>query len=414
MRKTLILSFFCLLIGAANIFAQSADVGIKPNFAGGEVSAINAGKIVLQTKDGDIDVNLTDATQYKRIPPENPILPAAVASNFSEISVGDKLLVTGAVAADKKSVSAKAVYLLSKADIAQRNTKEQERWRTRGISGQVKAVDPQTKTITVALRGVAGSTDIAVTPTDSAKLLRYAPDSVNYNEAKVSSFNDIKTGDMIRALGDKTADGAKLSAEEIVTGAFQTSAGTITAINPEKNEITINNIQTKKDMTIIIGKNTVAKQFPAEMAQRLARFQMMQASGMMPGQNRAGGQSGQGAMRPPQANQAAGQPAAESGQPAAGQGRMGQGGGMRSGNIDDMLDRFPNITLADLKVGDMVAVSSTKSPDAMQVTAIKLLSGVEPFLKTPQFSAGGRRGQGGQNGQDSGVSIPGLDGIGFP
>ena len=413
MRKTFILSFMCLLLGAANIFGQSSDVGIKPNFAGGEVVTVAPGKIVLLTKDGTIEVALAETTQYKRIPPENPILPAAVASNFDEIGVGDKLLVTGAVSADKKSVPAKAIYLLSKSDIANKNVKEQEKWKTRGISGQVKAIDPQSKAITVSVRGVAGSSNIIVTPKDNAKLLRYAPGSVNYNEAKTSGFADIKTGDMIRALGDKSADGATLTAEEVVTGAFQTIAGTITAINTEKNEITINNIQTKKDVTIALGKNTVAKQFPAELAQRLAMFQTMQSGG--------GTQpSGQGGVRPPQnANQSAS--AQPSGQPQggqSGQNRMGQGGGMRrgGGSIDDMLDGFQNITIADLKVGEMVAASSTKNADpSVQVTAIKLLSGVEPFLKTPQISGGGRRGgQSAQGGQDSGFSIPGLDGIGFP
>ena len=132
------------------------------------------------------------------------------------------------------------------------------------------------------------------------------------------------------------------------------------------------------------------------MAQRMAQMQAMQASGVQPGQ---------GAMRPPQqAGQSGAQP---------GQNRMGQGGGMRGGSIDDMLDRFPNITIADLKVGEMIAVSSTKNAAMDNVTAIKLLSGVEPFLKSAQASAGGGR-RGGQAGQDAGFSIPGLDGAGFP
>ncbi len=398
MRKTFILSVLCVLLSAASVWAQSAEVGIKPNYAGGEVTSVAAGKIVLQTKDGAIEATLTDKTQYKRIPPENPILPAAVTSSFEEISVGDKLLVTGIVSGDKKSIPAKVVYLLSKSDIAQKNTKEQEKWKTRGISGQVKAVNPQTKEITVSVRGVVSSTDVTVTPKENVKLLRYAPDSVNYNEAKASSFADIKIGDMIRALGDKNADGSTLNAEEVVTGAFQTIAGTITAINLEKSEITINSVQTKKDITITVGKNTVTKRFPAEMAQRFAQMQMMQAGGIQPGQ---------GGMRPPQSSQPSGQAQTQ------GQNRMGQGGGMRGGNIDDMLERFPNITMADLKVGDMIAASSTKSANSERVTAIKLLSGVEPFLKASQIPQGnGRRG--GQGGQSSGFSIPGLDGIGFP
>ena len=85
---------------------------------------------------------------------------------------------------------------------------------------------------------------------------------------------------------------------------------------------------------------------------------------------------------------------------------------MRGGSVDDMLDRFPNVTIADLKVGDMIAVSSTKNADTNRATAIKLLSGVEPFLKATQ-TAGGRQG-GRQGGQDTGFSIPGLEGIGLP
>lgn len=394
MRKTFTFIALFVVLGVANLWAQSADIGIKATLAAGEVTSVVAGKIVLQTKDGAIEVVLSDKTEYKRIPPENPILPAAVASKFDEIGVGDKLLVTGKVSDDKKTIPAKAVYLLTKSDIAQKQTKEREEWKTRGISGQIKTINPQTKEITVSVRSVVGSKDVLVSPKDNAKFLRYAPDSVDYNEAGASSFSDIKVGDSLRALGDKNADGSTLSAEKLVSGTFQTVAGTITAIDTAKNEITINNIQTKKDVTIAVGKNSVLKQFPAEMAQRMAQFQMAQASGIQPG--------GQGGTRPPQGNQPGG----------------GQGGGVGSrggggGSIDDMLERFPNISVADLKVGEMIAASSTKGANTERITAIKLLSGVEPFLKTPQNSQAGNR-RNGQGGQDSGFSIPGLEGAGFP
>ena len=78
-----------------------------------------------------------------------------------------------------------------------------------------------------------------------------------------------------------------------------------------------------------------------------------------------------------------------------------------SGNIDDMLDRLPVITLADLKVGDAIAVSSTPGQDAGHVSAIKLLAGVEAFLSAPVIPQGAGR----QNSSPS-INIPGLDGIG--
>lgn len=393
MRKTFTFIALLLLFGVTNIWAQSADIGIKATLAAGEVTSVAADKIVLQTKDGAIEVALSAKTEYKRIPPENPILPAAVASSFSEIGVGDKLLVTGKVSGDKKTIPAKAVYLLTKSDIAQKQAKEREAWKTRGLTGQIKVINPTTKEITVSVRSVIGSKDVAVSLKDSAKILRYAPDSVDYVEAAPSSFGEIKVGDSLRALGDKNEDGTTFSAEKVVTGSFQTVAGTITAIDIEKNEITINSIQTKKDLKIAVGKNSVLKQFPAEMAQRMAQFQIAQASGIQPG--------GQVGTRPPQGNAPGGQ---------------GNGGGFRGGgSIDDMLERFPTITLADLKVGEMIAASSTKGANTERITAIKLLSGVEPFLKTPQLPQGGRRNGQGQGGQDSGgFSIPGLEGADFP
>jgi hypothetical protein len=78
-----------------------------------------------------------------------------------------------------------------------------------------------------------------------------------------------------------------------------------------------------------------------------------------------------------------------------------------------MLERFPNITAADLKAGDVIAVSSSKTDNVDRVTAIKLLAGVEPFLRAAQAAnAGGRRG-GGNSGQGD-FTIPGLDGFGGP
>jgi len=409
-RKTLFLLTLFILVGSlfSSVPAQTIDAGAKPSVVSGEVASVSSDKIVLQTKDGAMNVVLSGKTEYKRVPPDNPALKAAVASSFGDIGVGDKLIVTGIISADKKSLPAKSVYLMTKADIVQRQTKEQEQWRTRGISGKVTAVNAPAKQLTVSTPGIMGEKVTVLTVKDDTDFRRYAPDSVQFSQAKQSSLNEIKAGDSIRALGDKSADGAALTAERIVTGSFQTIGGTVKAIDAAKNEITITNIQTKKDMTIVVGSNSVLKQFPAEMAQRLA---MTQGGGadIQPG----GAGARQGGMRPPQsANPQGGQPTNAQGQGANRQ--MGQGGGMRGGagggSIDDMLERFPNITVADLKVGDMIAVSSTKGTDLTRVTAIKLLSGVEPFLRMAQ-AAGGRR-QGG--GQDSGFNIPGLEGIGLP
>lgn len=390
MRKTFILSILLTLAFGVSSFASAQVIPVKPSVLLGEVSEISASKIVLKTKDGALDVILSDKTEYKRVSPEKPSLATATAATFADIGAGDKVAVTGILASDKKTIPARAVYLMTKSDIAGKQAKDQEQWKTRGISGQVAAINSQSKEITVTSRGMMNETKTILTPKADAKFRRYAPDSVNYSEAKTSSMDEIKVGDSIRALGDKSADGANFQAEEVVSGSFQTIGGTIKAIDAAKNEITITNIQTKKDVKVVVGQNSVLKQFPAEIAQRMAAFQ-----------------SGGGGMQPPAGARPPRQPdgAATGTTPPNGGGTRRGGGG-----IDEMLERFPTITIADLKVGDMIAFSSSKGATADRVTAIKLLSGVEPFLKNPLAANGGRRSGGGQ---DSGFSIPGLDGGGF-
>ena len=133
-----------------------------------------------------------------------------------------------------------------------------------------------------------------------------------------------------------------------------------------------------------MGSRSTLKKFPEEMATRMAAF------------GAGGGQAGAGGGRPMgqggrQQGRPMGGPPAGGGQGRPGGGAPGAGMGMRpggsAGGVDDMFDRFPSITIADLKPGDMIAVSSTKGGDMTRITAIKLLSGVEPFVR----AAGGRR-----------------------
>src|SRR5678816_4461874 len=117
-----------LVIGMCVFSSVAQTPSMKPSVVTGEVTSLEDGKIVLMTKDGSLDVTLSDKTVYKRVPPENPDPKAAVASSLSDIGVGDKLLVTGIFPEDKKTLPARSVYLMTKSDIAQKNTKESERW----------------------------------------------------------------------------------------------------------------------------------------------------------------------------------------------------------------------------------------------------------------------------------------------
>ncbi len=412
MAQNIVFSIIIFLLSGASafVFGQTPTVSVKPSVIVGDVVTIDQTKIVINAKTGAVDVALTDKTEFKRVSAENPTLSAATASAKTDIVVGDRLMVTGILAVDGKSIPARAVYLMAKSDIAQKQAKESERWKTRGITGRVTTVNIQSGQITLEVAGAMGATSTTVvTPKEGAKFKRYAPNSVKFDEATTSSISDIGKGDIVRAVGDKSADGTTFAAEELLSGAFQTIAGTVKSIDVAKNEIVIANLQTKKDVTISLGISSVLKKFPAEMAERMAGAQAGGGMARPAGQGGATpvgqavpptGQGGQGGAAPAGANPGGGRPGGFGG---------GRAGG---GNIDDMLERFPNITAADLKVGDMIAVSSTRTTNVERITAIKLLAGVEPFLRLAQRTSG--RPGGGQGAAQTGFQIPGLDGISIP
>ncbi len=388
-------SLLIFLFSAALAAGQTPGTAVKLSYIAGDVVSVADKGIVVNGKTGSVEAVITDKTVFKRVSAESQNFATAAAGILTDISVGDKLTVSGILAADGKSLQARSVYFITKADITAKNEKESEDWQKRGIKGRVTAVNPQTNQISLEISALTGTTKVTLTPKENAKFRRYAPDSIRFDEALDSTLAEVKAGDMVRALGDKSIDGLSFSAEQILAGAFQTVAGTIKSIDVAKNEILIKNLQTNKDVTIVIGDASVLKRFPAEQAEMLARMQAMQALG-------AGGARPIGQGRP-----GGGRPPGQEGQtPGA-----GRGGGRAGGGIDDMLERSPEIKTADLKVGDVIALSSTRTSDTERFKAIKLYAGVEPFLRSAQSGNGGRRGQGGVEG---GFSIPGLDGIDFP
>jgi len=405
MRTRSVLFTALLAICGFVLDASAQTAAPKASLVPGDLVAIAESKLVIKTKDGDLDVALPNTTEFKKLPPDNLKFSAAVEAAKTDLSVGDKIVASGFYSDDKKTLSARTVYLVSKSELAQKQAKENERWATRGISGRVASVNPSANQVTIEVRGLMNTTSIVVTPKSEAIFRRYKQDSVKYNEAVESSILDIKQGDMLRAVGDRGAEGTTFTAEEVLTGAFQTVAGTVKSVDAEKGEVIVTPAGTTTDVTIAITPNSAVKRFPEEMAMRMI------------GGTGPGGAPGQGGIRPAGAQPAGGQPAGGQRPAGAGPGQGGAGGpgrtmgGGQRGGIDDMFERFPTISIGDLKPGDIIAVSSSKNDNAQRINAIKLLAGVGPFLAAAQMQAAaqGGRGRGGAGGQS--FSIPGLDGF---
>src|ERR1051325_6303687 len=351
--------------------AHPADAGITPNGAIGEVKVIDAGshQLIIKTDAGSlVTVALSDATVYMRLAPGEKTLDHATKIALADVGEGDRVWARGKVAEDQKTVPARAVIVMNKADIAKKQEAERAEWRRRGILGIITAVKPESKEITISSRTLAGQQAIVIPVSDKVEIRRYAPDSIKFADAKPSDFAEIKVGDQLRALGDRSADGTSFTPEKVVTGSFRVVAGVVTAVDAATGELKINDMQTKQPLTIVVKQDAVLRRFPA--ASEMGGMMMMGGRG---------GQAPNGGAAQPGAS-GGGRPAGQGGAPpggAPGAGGPRPGGGM---NIQDMLERLPTISVADVKVGDTIIVSSTKGADPARLTAISLISGADTLL----------------------------------
>jgi hypothetical protein len=427
MRKLLTAFTLALVVAAsaAQVFAQaSAQTTTAPaNNVLGDVVTVDAAakQIYLKTDAGAVVIiTVSDATKIFKNPPGETKLTNATPMQLSEIAAGDRVLALGHPSPDGKTlVGPRVVVVNTKAEIAAKQEAERAEWRRRGIVGVVSAVNPQTKEITIQTRGAQGVQPVVVAAGGAnVKLTRYAPDSIKFSDRKPSTFEEVKVGDQLRAKGDRSEDGTHFTPDEIVTGTFRTSLGTVTAVDASKNEFTIKQMQGGQPLTVVVRPDTVLKQVPADM------LAMMMGGGGMGGpgagaggaagagagagggERRAGG-AGQGAGTGQGQGGGAGQAAGQGGGAGAGGGQgsgqgggqgQGQGGARRVGGGDmmqRMLDSLPPVTLAELKPGTMVIVSSTVGADPTRVTAIQLVSNIEPLVAMMQRRAGGPGGAGG-------------------
>lgn len=373
--------FFAAALGLITLFApQGGDPNITAKYALGEVKSIDATakQLTIKTDAGNIvAVSLNDKTIYKKLAPGQTTLDNSTDVTFADVAEGDRVMARGTVAADQKSVPAFMVVVMTKGDLAKKADAERAEWRRRGILGVITALKPETKEITITHRTMAGSQAIVIPVTDKTEMFRYAPDSIKFGDAKPSNFGELKVGDQLRALGDRTEDPLRFNPQKVVTGSFRTVGGVVKEIDAATGEIKIAELEKKTPLTIIIKQDAVLRRFPAEM-------------GMGFGARTGGGPGGPGGAAPA----GGGQPAAQgNGQqrPQGAGGPGGPGGGRPGGfNINDMLERLPTISIADVKVGDTIIVSSTQGVDPTRLTAISLVAGADTLLAmlAPRPAAG--------------------------
>jgi hypothetical protein len=336
-------------------------------------------------KTDETTVKFDDKTQFLRIPAGETDMKKATPAQSSDVGVGDRILAR-VQTANPTGLPARTFYITKQAEIARRQQKTLEEWQTQSVTGLVKSVDAAAKQATISVRAGQGpARDVVLDMTGNVDYQRYSADSAKYEP---SAFAAIQTGDQVRLLGQRNADQSQIKVEAIMSGAFRTVPVTIKSIDLATKQILATDIATKKAITIDVKPETTLKRLDDATALMLARrlnptFQAATGRGGRGGQAPQGGPDGAAAppAAAPQADAAAG--GGGRGFGGGGRGFGGRGGG-RGGAANDpsrLLESQPSIEINDLKAGEPIVVTGTASNDMARLTAMTLVSGVDPILR---------------------------------
>ncbi len=359
LRASLILPVAVLSACSTMVMAQAPAAAPAAARQLGTVTAVAGNNLTLKTDAGQVVVvSVADGARILQLAPGSTDLKTAQAIALTDIASGDRVLVTGKAGDSAAAFAASRVILMKSSDIAQKHEMEQADWQKRGTGGIVSAVDESTGTLTVAV----GAKKVAVNTSSKTQFRRYAGDSVKFEDAKPGTLAQIQAGDQLRVRGAKSDDGSSIQAEEVVSGSFKNLAGVIATIDAASGTLTLKDLTTKKTVTVLVTANSNVRTLPPQAAAMFAA----RAKGGAAGAGGAGATS---------------QPAAGQGAEASGGGRPGGAGRSAGGDLSQLVSRLPSKTIADLKVGDAVMIVASQSdPGSANVTAVTLLSGVEPIL----------------------------------
>jgi hypothetical protein len=332
-------------------FVQAAILGQAPATKSvvGAVASFDKDTKAIEVKPDNAApavVKIQPNTVVQRIAPGETNLAKAVPITASEIATGDRVLVTLA----SNGVDALRIVIIPAADMAKRDEADRQDWAKRGISGIVSAKNGNQ--ILLKLKTQRGDVQQTITLSDKTKFRKYSPDSVKFADARPSKFDEVSIGDQIRARGEKSPDGLRVDAEEVVFGTFLTRAGSVVSVDGAAKEMIVKELGNGRSFTIKLTPDSSVKQMSS---------------------------AAEGAGAPP-----------------------------AGGNIAQVIDQLPAGKFEEIKPGTSVVVSGTKGSESDKVTAILLVTNADLLIRMATTTSG----RGGTlvfgSGDGGGLSVLGL------
>jgi len=329
---------FAVALALAVSLAAQSQKSIIGTVTGFNLSSLEIG---FQPDTGDAaSVPVSADTDIVQIEPGERDLSHARKVRVTDLAPADRVMVTFV----DGMTEARRIVVISASDISKHNEAERLDWQKRGMNGTVKAVG--SGEITLRTSSVQGPQEITVAVTPKTIIKRYAPDSVKFTDAQPSAIAEIAVGDQVRARGDKSADGARMTAEDLVFGTFRSAIGAIIAIDVKARKITITDLVTNKPLTIRVIADTQLKEMP-------------DFRGLF--------KNGAHAPSSSPLAQAVSNP--------------------QKLDIAKLIEMLPLTKFEKLKIGEAVMVSSTRGSGTGEVTATRIITNVNYLIEMAQAQA---------------------------
>jgi transcription elongation factor len=131
------------------LLALAGVAGAQAPHASGTVKTISDTGLTLTTASGDVTVAVPAAAKILLVDPKTMDTKAAAAGTLSDVTTGDKAIVTGTAGDTPTALTATKVYLLKAAAIASVHAADEAAW-AHGGGGIVKSVNLGAGTIVLS------------------------------------------------------------------------------------------------------------------------------------------------------------------------------------------------------------------------------------------------------------------------
>lgn len=229
---------FGLLI--VTLLAAQAPAPGAERYLGAVVKVDTSTRALLMRLDsgGEKWISAPPGVEILQVTPADKDLSRATASALEDVRVGDRMLVRRAEQRGELTVATQIV-LVRQTDLAEREKAEQAAWKSRGISGRVLEVDVGAGQVTLTTFSRQASQRVTVRISSTTQQRRYRAGSARFHDARAAALSDIRPGDQLLVLGERSPDGAVLNAEKLVSGSVRYYPAVVVSTNPQTQQLAL-------------------------------------------------------------------------------------------------------------------------------------------------------------------------------